>query len=192
MRHPHPTPPTDELELVDARVFLEAMSRVANGVNVVTTHGLGGCEGITVSSACSVTAEPPSLLACIQQSSPAGIAIEHNGVFCLNVIAEDQVRVSEAFASRIEDLEDRFSVAKWGSLTTGCPVLEGAAAAFDCKVDHMLTEGTHRIFIARVLAAKRGDSPPLVYGRRTYARIRWDPPAPDGPRVGEGEEGESR
>ena len=174
MRHSRPAPPTDELRLVDARLFLDAMSRVANGVNVVTTQGLGGCDGITVSSACSVTAEPPSLLACIQQSSPAAAAIEHNGVFCLNVLAEDQQRVSEAFASRIEDLDDRFSVADWSSMATGCPVLVGAAAAFDCKVDHMLTEGTHRIFIARVVAAMRGDAAPLVYGRRGYARILWD------------------
>lgn len=165
---------THELPLVDAGLFVDAMSRAANGVNVVTTHGLEGCDGITVSSACSVTADPPSLLACIQQSSPAASAVEHNGVFCLNVLSAEQTRVSEAFASRIADLDDRFSVARWGTLVTGCPVLEDAAAAFDCKVDHMLTEGTHRIFIARVVAARAGQASPLVYGRRSYARLAWD------------------
>jgi flavin reductase (DIM6/NTAB) family NADH-FMN oxidoreductase RutF len=169
-----PVPPVHELELVDATLFVEAMSRAANGVNVVTTHGLAGCDGITVSSACSVTADPPSLLACIQMSSPAAAAIEHNGVFCLNVVAAGQTRVADAFASRIDGLEDRFSIADWGTMVTGCPVLEGAAAAFDCKVDHMLTEGTHRIFIARVVAALAGETSPLVYGRRAYARIQWD------------------
>ena len=164
----------DELTVVDRQRFVDAMSRAANGVNVVSTDGLAGPSGVTVSSACSVTAEPPSLLACIHHLSDAAAAIEHNGVFCLNVLSADQVPVSEAFAGRVEGLDDPFSVASWSRLVTGSPVLCGAAAAFDCKVDHMLTEGTHRIFIARVVAAQEGSAPPLVYGRRRYARIAWD------------------
>jgi flavin reductase len=174
MCHQHPADPGDEQELVDRQLFVHAMSRAANGVNVVTTQGVGGCEGVTVSSACSVTADPPSLLVCIHHSSRAASAIERNGVFCVNVLAEDQERVSEAFAARIHGLEDRFSVASWSTLVTGSPVLGGAAAAFDCTVDHMLTEGTHRIFIARVAAALGGHALPLVYARRRYARIDRD------------------
>jgi len=163
-----------ELPVVDRQTFVEAMSCAANGVNVVTTDGLAGRDGVTVSSACSVTAEPPSLLACIHQESSAAAAIEHNGVFCLNVLSDAQREVSEAFAGRIEGLADPFSIAGWSRLATGSPLLDGAAAAFDCKVDHMLTEGTHRIFIARVVAAHEGSASPLVYGRRDYAHIVWD------------------
>ena len=171
MRHPRPAVPVDDLKAVDRQRFVDSMSRAANGVNVVTTQGLAGCDGVTVSSACSVTADPPSLLVCIHHSSRAASAIESNGVFCMNVLSQHQTRVSEAFASRIEGLEDRFSVAQWSTLITGSPVLENAAAAFDCTVDHMLSEGTHRIFIARVVAAVGGDALPLVYARRGYARI---------------------
>lgn len=171
MRTPRPAAPHDDLSPMDRQLFVDAMSRSANGVNVVTTQGLGGCDGVTVSSACSVTADPPSLLVCIHHSSRSASAIESNGVFCLNVLAEHQQRVSEAFAARIDDLKDRFSVGRWCTLITGSPVLEGAAAAFDCTVDHMLTEGTHRIFIARVVAAVSGDALPLVYARRRYSRI---------------------
>jgi len=174
MRSPRPAQPQDDLNPVDRQLFVEAMSRAANGVNVVTTQGVGGCDGVTVSSACSVTADPPSLLVCIHHSSRSASAIESNGVFCLNVLAADQQRVSEAFAARIDDLDDRFSVGHWSTLVTASPVLRGAAAAFDCRVDHMLTEGTHRIFIARVVAAVSGDTLPLVYARRRYARIEWD------------------
>jgi flavin reductase len=163
----------DDLATVDRETFVDAMSRAANGVNAVCTDGLAGRDGVTVSSACSVTAEPPSLLACIHHDSSAAAAIEHNGVFCLNVLAAGQERVSEAFAGRLEDVRDPFTVAAWGVLSTGSPVLAGACASFDCRVDHMLTEGTHRIFIARVVAAVQGREPPLVYSRRQYARIVW-------------------
>jgi flavin reductase (DIM6/NTAB) family NADH-FMN oxidoreductase RutF len=161
----------EDLQPVARELFVSAMSRAANGVNVVCTDGLAGREGVTVSSACSVTAEPPSLLACIHHLSGAATAIEHNGVFCLNVLAVGQQRVSEAFAGRIDDLQDRFAVARWRTLATGSPVLEDAVAAFDCRVDHMLTEGTHRIFIARVVAAWEGQGVPLVYSRRSYAGL---------------------
>jgi len=163
-----------DFQVVDRQTFVDAMSRVGNGVNVVTTDGLGGRDGVTVSSACSVTAEPPSLLACIHHESSAAEAIEHNGVFCLNVLGEGQREVSEAFAGRVQGLADPFTTAEWSRLVSGSPVLGGAVAAFDCKVDHMLTEGTHRIFIARVVAAIEGNVSPLVYGRRRYARIAWD------------------
>jgi flavin reductase (DIM6/NTAB) family NADH-FMN oxidoreductase RutF len=163
-----------EPDSVDRHSFVDAMSRAGNGVNVVTTDGLAGRDGVTVSSACSVTAEPPSLLACIHHESSAAEAIEHNGVFCLNVLAESQREVSEAFAGRIAGLDDRFSTGRWRALVTGSPVLAEAAAAFDCRVDHMLTEGTHRIFIARVVAAVCGESAPLLYSRRAYARIAWE------------------
>lgn len=174
MPNPRHASALGDLQPVARDTFVSAMSRAANGVHVVCTDGLAGREGVTVSSACSVTAEPPSLLACIHHLSAAAEAIEHNGVFCLNVLSAGQRAVSEAFAGRIDGLEDRFSVARWRTLLTGSPVLEGAVAAFDCKVDHMLTEGTHRIFIARVVAAWEGLDLPLVYSRRRYAGIELE------------------
>ena len=159
---------------VELQIFVDAMSRLANGVNVVTTAGNSGRDGVTVSSACSVTAHPPSVLVCIHHESRAADAIEHNGVLCLNVLNDQQSGISDAFARRVDGLEDRFSRGEWGTLQTGSPVLAGAVASFDCTVDHMLSEGTHRIFIARVVAAVHGDCLPLVYSRRAYAKVSWD------------------
>jgi flavin reductase len=159
---------------VELQEFIDAMSRMANSVNVVTTDGIGGRDGVTVSSACSVTGQPPSLLACIHHESRAATSIEHNGALCLNVLAADQIPISDAFAGRVPGLEDRFSRGEWGALLTGSPVLSGAVAAFDCTVDHMLREGTHRIFIARVVAVVHGDAMPLIYSRRDYAKISWE------------------
>ena len=158
---------------VDLQVFVDAMSRLANGVNVVTTASDSGRDGVTVSSACSVTAQPPSVLACIHHESRAAEAIEHSGVLCLNVLGVDQSGISDAFARRVDGLEDRFSRGEWHTLVTGSPVLVGAVASFDCMVEHMLTEGTHKIFIAKVVAAVHCDADPLLYSRRRYAKINW-------------------
>lgn len=68
---------TDQvIELASRADYIDAMSRVANSVNVVTTNGVGGQIGVTVSAATSVSAEPPTLLVCIHELSKAIPAIQ--------------------------------------------------------------------------------------------------------------------
>jgi flavin reductase (DIM6/NTAB) family NADH-FMN oxidoreductase RutF len=42
--------------------FIRAMRGVANSVAIVTTDGVAGRHGATVSAFCSVSADPPSVL----------------------------------------------------------------------------------------------------------------------------------
>ncbi len=160
--------------LVSRRDYVEAMSRAANSVNIVTTGGKAGRAGVTVSAATSVTAEPPTLLVCIHEQSEATVAILENGVFCLNVLEAGQQAFSELFAGQCPDAPtDKFAVGQWSCLETGAPVLQGGLAAFDCRVDAVLKEGTHQIFVGRVVATQTGKGLPLVYSHRAYARPDW-------------------
>ena len=161
-------------ELVSRIDYVESMSRVANSVNVVTTDGPSGRAGVTVSAATSVTAEPPTLLVCIHEDSEATAAILGNGVFCLNVLEAGQQKVSELFAGQSPDAPiDKFEIGRWTQLKTGAPVLEGGLAVFDCRVDAVLKEGTHQIFVGQVVATSTGKGLPLVYSHRAYARPDW-------------------
>jgi flavin reductase (DIM6/NTAB) family NADH-FMN oxidoreductase RutF len=47
----------------------EAMGRTAAGVTVVTTDGPAGRAGLTVSSPCSLSLEPASILFCVHAGS---------------------------------------------------------------------------------------------------------------------------
>jgi flavin reductase (DIM6/NTAB) family NADH-FMN oxidoreductase RutF len=80
--------------------FVTGMSHAACTVNVVTTDGSAGRFGVTVSAMSSVSAdsERPTLLACVHESSPAARAILENGVFCVNVLRDDQSFISDVFA----------------------------------------------------------------------------------------------
>ena len=166
--------PGQPIELADRADFIDAMSRVANSVNVVTTNGAAGQVGVTVSAATSVTAEPPTILVCIHELSKAVPAIKENGVFCLNVLESEQQAFSQLFAGQAaEEPAERFSAEDWTVLKTGSPVLKDGLAIFDCRVDTIHKEGTHYIFIGQVLAAKKGDGLPLVYSQRAYAKPDW-------------------
>ena len=78
------------------------MSHAACTVNVVTTDGAAGRHGVTVSAMVSVSADTPqpTLLVCIHHRSAVAAAVLENGVFCVNVLRDDQAHISDNFAGR--------------------------------------------------------------------------------------------
>ncbi len=171
------TPDTD----LRAR-FLTGMSQAAATVNVVTTNGPAGRVGVTVSAMSSVSAdtERPTLLVCVHEASPAAAAIVENGVFCVNVLRDDQSYISDSFAGRFrEQLSDKFDCADWEVMATGAPRVIDPLVAFDCKVVSSEKIGTHHVIFGEVqdiFVAATGS--PLIYARRAYgAAARIDTPA---------------
>ena len=112
--------------------FLEGMSKAACTVNVVTTNGPAGRAGLTVSAMSSVSADPMSLLVCVNAQSHSGNIIRENQVFCVNVLNERQAHISNVFSSR-KTVEEKFSSATWTTEVTGSPVLPDALAHFDWR-----------------------------------------------------------
>ena len=113
------------------------MSRAATTVNVVTTDGPAGRAGVTVSAMASVSAdtERPTLLVCLYHKVSAVDPIRENGTFCVNVLREDQARISDAFAGRVPDLASRFDAGTWHDTSLGVPRLDGAICSFVCRID---------------------------------------------------------
>jgi len=158
--------------MVDADRFREAMRRMASGVSVITTDGPAGRFGVTVSSMCSLSLEPPSVLACVHHRSPALRAIVENGVFCANVLCVEQSRVSDSFAGRLLELkDDKFACAEWDALATGSPALRDALIAFDCRLSREVEFGSHRILMGTVVELSARDGSPLIYADRGYRSV---------------------
>ncbi|MEZ5931650.1 MAG: LysR substrate-binding domain-containing protein [Alphaproteobacteria bacterium] len=159
--------------------FLEGMSHTACTVNVVTTDGVAGRAGVTVSAMSSVSADGvrPTLLVCVHHQSPAAQKIVENGVFCVNVLQDHQAYISDTFAGRRKTGDgDKFSCAAWTTEATGAPRVIDPLVAFDCRVASSERVGTHHVFIGEVEAiftAKQGS--PLIFAKRAYgstARIQ--------------------
>ncbi len=152
--------------------FISAMGRAATGVSVVTTGGRGGRFGLTVSAVCSVSADPPLLLACVNRKNPTVGAIDINGMFAVNVLGADQRSYAETFSGRPKSGHPfDFGSHDWIDGTTGVPIIPDAVAVFECEIDTSYDAGTHRIFIGRVLAARQGGAEPLAYSNRQFRRI---------------------
>lgn len=152
--------------------FLAGMSATASTVNVVTTDGAGGRAGVTVSAMSSVSADTPrpTLLVCVNRSSTSAPKLLANGVFCVNILRDDQSYISDVFAGRFRDqIEDKFECAQWHPMTTGSPRVVDPLVAFDCRIVFSNIVGTHHIFFGEVLdvyLASRGS--PLIYANRAY------------------------
>jgi flavin reductase (DIM6/NTAB) family NADH-FMN oxidoreductase RutF len=150
--------------------FVDAMSRTVAGVSVVTTNGPWGRFGLTVSSMVSVSAEPPSLLFCVDSTSPAHDAIRGNGRFGVNVLAAHQRGIANAFAGRGDSGQVyRFDGRTWTDLER-LPKLIECSAFFDCALESAMRFGTHTIFLGSVCGATSLDCEPLLYTGRNYGR----------------------
>lgn len=150
--------------------FLQAMSCLAAGVTIVATNGEGGLAGQTVSAFTSITADPPSVLICLNLDSSGCEPVTRNRYFSVCFLGRQHADLSNAFAGRTEvESERRFEVGEWRAGATGCPILVDALAAIECKVTAHHDVATHRVFFGEVVAAHTGSGDPLIYARRSYA-----------------------
>jgi flavin reductase (DIM6/NTAB) family NADH-FMN oxidoreductase RutF/DNA-binding transcriptional LysR family regulator len=171
-------PESDERAL--RRLFLSGMSHAACTVNVVTTDGVAGRHGVTVSAMVSVSADTPrpTLLVCIHHLSPVAGAVLANGVFCVNVLREDQAHISESFAGRTDARGDaKFECARWTRQVTGAPRVLDAMVAFDCRVTASERVGSHFVVFGSVQDIfMAGGGAPLIYANRAYGvPLRFHP-----------------
>ena len=149
--------------------FRAALSRFPSGVTVVTVmDGAGALFGITVSSFCSVSLNPPLVLVCIEKGTGSHHALIDSDVFVVNILAEGQAPVSNHFAST---LDDKFSAFSFHEGKLGLPLLDDALANLECRRVSYHDEGDHTIFIGRVEHVELNDEKPLVYWRGSYRLI---------------------
>lgn len=164
----HGSPPG--ASTVSGALFRDAMSRIAAAVHVVTTAGVHGQCGFTATSVCSVTDEPPTVLVCLNQASGMHAAFEGNGVFCVNTLGAGQQDMAELFGGRNGvGMADRFADPRWTQGALGAPVLEGALARIECRVERVDVIGTHYVIFGRVArVGMAAGEPALVYFERGY------------------------
>ena len=161
------------MTIVTPQSFIQGMRQLASGVTLITTAHDGRRAGLTATAVCSVSAEPPQLLACVNRRSETHRVIDQSGVFAINVLASDQQRLAQIFAGATDVYgDDRFEHAGWTELATGAPVLTSCLANFDCRVIESVVAATHSIFIGEVLAiAFEPELDPLVYVEGDYGLI---------------------
>ncbi len=160
---------------VNSDSFRQALSRFASGVTVVT--GLTSDDrpaGVTVSAFCSVSLTPPLILVCLDLQTKNLSAYSGARGFAVNILADDQARVSDAFA--FPGPVPPFEVAGYDPAARGLPVLRGTVATLVCGPHAIHDGGDHIILVGHVEeAAWRAEKKPLMYAQGDYTELAKTP-----------------
>jgi flavin reductase (DIM6/NTAB) family NADH-FMN oxidoreductase RutF len=155
------------------RDFRNAVGAFATGINVITTRGEEFAYGMTANAFSSVSLDPPLVLICVGSTSEGSEVITSNGVFAVNVLADDQEPLSRFFSSKERPRgRDAFRGVDHHEAVTGSPLLDGAAAHMDCRLHATHAAGDHLIFIGEVVALGIApDATPLLFHGGGYAYL---------------------
>ncbi|MDR2307516.1 MAG: flavin reductase [Paucimonas sp.] len=153
----------------DSRAFRRALGNFATGVTVITAADADGHKvGVTANSFNSVSLDPPLILWSIDKRSSSHAVFERAGHFAVNVLAADQIDLSNTFA---RPSDDRFAGIEHCLGEGGAPLLADCAARFRCETFQQLDGGDHWILIGKVLAFDDLGRAPLLYHQGGYCMV---------------------
>lgn len=157
-------------KLPESDEFRAAMRLPATSVTIIAAGQESGRVGLTVSAVCSLSDNPPTVLACVNLRSWALPTIREARCFSVNFLSALQPSIAEHFAGRTGvHGAARFASGRWATLSTGAPTLSDALAVFDCELEHEHESTTHTILIGRVQAIQRNSAArPLIYASGAF------------------------
>jgi flavin reductase (DIM6/NTAB) family NADH-FMN oxidoreductase RutF len=152
-----------------AHEFRASLGMFATGVTIVTARtDSGTLLGLTANSFNSVSLSPPLVLWSLSRMAGSLAAFSNGRHYAINVLAADQQALAERFSTRDTD---RWAGVGFVEGASGAPLLDGAAASFECFNRSQYAEGDHVIFVGEVerCTSRPGASPLLFHGGRFYA-----------------------
>lgn len=153
----------------DARAFRRALGNFATGVTVVTAATASGRKvGVTANSFNSVSLDPPLILWSIDKRSNSHEVFEEASHFAVNVLAADQIDLSNNFA---RPKDDRFAEIEFEPGEGGSPVFADCSARFHCEKFQQVDGGDHWIMIGKVVAFDDFGRSPLLYHQGAYSMV---------------------
>jgi flavin reductase (DIM6/NTAB) family NADH-FMN oxidoreductase RutF len=157
-------PPTD------SRALRDALGHFATGITVITARAASGERvGLTANSFNSVSLDPPLILWSLSLYSPTLPGFQSASHYAVNVLAADQIDLSQRFAA---SGGDKFAGLQWSEGLGGSVLLPGCCAWFECRNEARHAGGDHLIFVGLVERYAQAQRPPLIYQRGRYRELK--------------------
>lgn len=132
-------------------IFRHAMTCFASGITAITTQEDGIPYGLIATSVCSLSADPATILVCVNKSASSHDIILRTKIFAVNLLSTEQTSVAQRFTSLKGP--ERFDDSNWGVGETGAPALIDAVVTFDCNLIAVHDGYTHSILIGQIVKA---------------------------------------
>lgn len=143
-----PTPEAAELRAL----FLAVMRKLAATITLVTTCEEGQPHGMAATAVCSLTADPPSVLACVKRTASMHGPVTRVKWLCINLLGQQHAELFREFTRR--QGSDRFQVGQWSHGPHHLPRLDDSVGSLVCFVEKQVEFGTHTIFVGLVVSAE--------------------------------------
>jgi flavin reductase (DIM6/NTAB) family NADH-FMN oxidoreductase RutF len=169
--------------MFDIQALRVGMRQWATGVTVVSASFEGMRHGMTVNAFTSISLEPPLLLVSLSNLTRTHALVTASQNFGVTILNQNQRELSERFAGRIAQNQDRFEGVETFTLQSDSPLLLDGLACFDCQVQESLPIGDHTLFIGLVVALRAAlevapneilppEHAPLIYYNRSYHSLK--------------------
>jgi len=153
-------------------VFRDAMSRFPGVVTLVTTRDGDERRGITATAVCSVTADPPSLLVCLNKATGTCAAVAKTGHFNVNLLGREAEGLALRFAGAGGVTGDeKFATGDWRADDKGLPYLADALLSMSLDVTEQTEAGSHVVYIGQIRSVRFGQGEPLLYERSAFRAL---------------------
>ena len=153
----------------------QVMRKWPSGVAIATSSYHSKIHGMTVNSFNSISLDPPLVSVTLANNTRTANLVREAGVFGISILHDNQEAISDRFAGKVLEKDNRFDDLNVFTLLTGVPFLESGIGFVDCKVVHQYEMTSSTLFIGEVLAAKYLDGfQPLIYFNRGYHKLNDD------------------
>ena len=137
-----------------------ALRMIPYGLYVLTSAAKDGeVAAATVNWVTQTAFEPPQVVVGVKADSSAHTIIKKAGHFALNVLGKAHQGLAFAFFKPAEVDGHTVSGEPFSTGTSGCPLLESAAAHIECRLVHTFEQGDHSVFVGEVIDAGVPHSP---------------------------------
>ncbi len=153
--------------------FRKAMGAFATGVTIITVDLDGEVHGMTANAFTSVSLDPMLVLVCVDHSTRTHAHLNAKKRFGINVLGEGQKSISEYYAraERSHEHAEAEAGARFDRTRHGTPMLHGALAYLECRLQSVQEAGDHTIFIAEVEDVELREGDPLLFFRGKYRKV---------------------
>lgn len=166
-----------EAPAIAADMFRNVLSHYPTGVSIVTGDVADiGPVGLVVGTFTSLSLEPAMVSFMPAKSSTSWPKIQSSGSFCVNVLGANQGDLCKQFSARGGK---KFEGVDWRPAATGSPILDGAMAWVDCRIEQVFDSGDHQIVVGRVVDLRvESDELPMAFLRGSFGEVHLPQPSP--------------
>ena len=158
----------DDVSSIDVARFKEVLGHFVTGVAVVTASTPDGPVGFTCQTFGSLSLEPTLISFSAFSASHSWPMARSVGVVGINILSSEQESVARVFG---KPGSEKFSGVEWTPGPGGAPLIEGALAHLEGRVQFVTTQGDHDIVVVAAEHAVSHQGEPLVFYRGGFTEF---------------------